>query len=147
MATQHTVDCSEHQITNRINQGKGKQAIDSSLPVVEDVLDQLFIEEVSQEAAGNGEPDNKKVNDKVEHSHHFVLRCQAKAERELGKEKKKKVLKISFKKHGSQEYNRAICPQKFRDFIVEEDPEANIEGKEDEDNKDEVEGDELPGGR
>jgi len=30
---------------------------------------------------------------------------------------------------------------------VEEDPEANIEGKEDEDNKDEVEGDELPGGR
>jgi len=79
MATQHTVDCSEHQITNRINQGKGKQAIDSSLPVVEDVLDQLFIEEISQEAADDGEPDNNKVNDVIEHRHHFVLRSQAKA--------------------------------------------------------------------
>ena len=130
-----------------VGQRKGQQAVHLCPPRNEDVLGQLFVEVVGQEAADDREPDNREVDEVVDNVQQFVSGVETEPLGNLGEEKEEEVLEVAFEQKRRQQDERAERPEVDGNGVVEKPPEPPLQQNEGQQDEQQVEGDELPAGR
>ena len=127
MAAEKTVKCTQNQHSYRVCDGICQEAEDTGPPVVEDILGELAIEVVTEEAAHHREPEHEKVYYVAEGVKGFIFGAEAETHRYLAEKQETEVLQISVKEHGSQEDQTTEGPQQDGYLIFEEQLETPLQ--------------------
>ena len=146
VGTEETVGAAHDEHAARGDERSRQQPVDTSAPVVQDILRQLPTEPVGQEGADHREPDDEEVEQVVEHVDELVPGVEAEAEAGLGEEQEAEVLQVPVEEEGDQVDDQAEGAQQLLEAGFPQQLIAPAKEEEGQRDEEEVEGEELPAG-